>query len=117
MLLRCRDRSLSLDVPVVMGILNVTPDSFSDGGRHYERLTAIATGLRMLEEGAQRALCVPCVVRATPEGAHELPRGEARALEQRARFVGEHAEALSLSRGIHFLNSRLRRAEGRRSRP
>jgi dihydropteroate synthase len=52
MLLRCRDRSLSLDVPVVMGILNVTPDSFSDGGRHFERQAAIATGLRMVEEGA-----------------------------------------------------------------
>ncbi|MGB7738531.1 MAG: dihydropteroate synthase, partial [Steroidobacteraceae bacterium] len=52
MLLRCRDRSLSLDVPAVMGILNVTPDSFSDGGLHFERQAAIAAGLRMIEEGA-----------------------------------------------------------------
>jgi dihydropteroate synthase len=52
MLLRCRDRTLALDVPAVMGILNVTPDSFSDGGQHYERQAAIAAGLRMVEEGA-----------------------------------------------------------------
>jgi dihydropteroate synthase len=35
-----------------MGILNVTPDSFSDGGRHYQRQAAIAAGLRMVDEGA-----------------------------------------------------------------
>ena len=35
-----------------MGILNVTPDSFSDGGRHFERQAAIAAGLRMVDEGA-----------------------------------------------------------------
>lgn len=52
MLLRCRDRTLALDVPAVMGILNVTPDSFSDGGLHFERQAAIAAGLRMVEEGA-----------------------------------------------------------------
>jgi dihydropteroate synthase len=50
--MRCRTRTLSLDVPVVMGILNVTPDSFSDGGRHLDRQAAIAAGLRMVEEGA-----------------------------------------------------------------
>jgi dihydropteroate synthase len=52
MLLRCRDRTLALDAPVVMGILNVTPDSFSDGGRHFDRQAAIEAGLRMVEEGA-----------------------------------------------------------------
>ncbi|HEX5640179.1 MAG TPA: dihydropteroate synthase [Burkholderiaceae bacterium] len=35
-----------------MGILNVTPDSFSDGGLHFDRQAAIAAGLRMVEEGA-----------------------------------------------------------------
>ena len=34
MQLRCADRVLALDRPVVMGVLNVTPDSFSDGGRY-----------------------------------------------------------------------------------
>ena len=50
--MRCRDRTLSLDVPAVMGILNVTPDSFSDGGLHFETQAAITAGLRMAAEGA-----------------------------------------------------------------
>ena len=36
---------------VVMGILNVTPDSFADGGRHFEVSQAIARGLEMISEG------------------------------------------------------------------
>lgn len=35
-----------------MGILNVTPDSFSDGGQHFSAITAVARGLAMMEEGA-----------------------------------------------------------------
>jgi dihydropteroate synthase len=38
--------------PLVMGILNVTPDSFSDGGQHLDAKAAIAAGHRMLEQGA-----------------------------------------------------------------
>src|SRR3990172_8637110 len=38
--------------PVIMGIVNVTPDSFSDGGDFYSRETAIKHGLRMVAEGA-----------------------------------------------------------------
>ncbi|WP_376094702.1 dihydropteroate synthase [Roseomonas sp. CCTCC AB2023176] len=38
--------------PLVMGILNVTPDSFSDGGRHLDPLAAVAAGHAMLEAGA-----------------------------------------------------------------
>jgi dihydropteroate synthase len=52
MLLRCRSRTLDLAQPRVMGILNVTPDSFSDGGLHFDRERAIEAGLRMVEEGA-----------------------------------------------------------------
>ena len=36
----------------VMGVINTTPDSFSDGGVHFESDTAIASGLKMLEHGA-----------------------------------------------------------------
>ncbi len=36
----------------VMGIVNVTPDSFSDGGRYYDRLAAVAHGLALVTEGA-----------------------------------------------------------------
>lgn len=38
--------------PAIMGILNVTEDSFSDGGLHFDPEAAIAAGLRMRDEGA-----------------------------------------------------------------
>lgn len=43
---------LGLERPVVMGVLNVTPDSFSDGGRFVRLDDAVAQGVRMAEEGA-----------------------------------------------------------------
>ena len=45
-------RSLNLETPAVMGVLNITPDSFSDGGRYLEAGAAIDRGLEMIEEGA-----------------------------------------------------------------
>ena len=44
--------SLALDRPRVMGILNVTPDSFSDGGRFVDRERALAHARRMVADGA-----------------------------------------------------------------
>ena len=44
--------SLGRRSPAVMAILNVTPDSFSDGGVHFERATAVESALRMEREGA-----------------------------------------------------------------
>lgn len=38
--------------PLVMGVVNVTPDSFSDGGRYVEPRAAVAHGLALLERGA-----------------------------------------------------------------
>lgn len=49
---RLRTRSLSLAKPLVMGIVNVTPDSFSDGGAHPTPEAAISHGLRLAAEGA-----------------------------------------------------------------
>jgi dihydropteroate synthase len=40
------------DRPIVMGILNITPDSFSDGGRFFNMDTALSQALKMVEEGA-----------------------------------------------------------------
>ena len=45
------DRRLPLDRPVVMGILNLTPDSFSDGGRLATPADAVAEARRMVAEG------------------------------------------------------------------
>ena len=50
--LRCGDKTLDLSRPIVMGVLNVTPDSFSDGGRFLPLEAAVAHGLRLVEEGA-----------------------------------------------------------------
>jgi len=50
--LDCAGRPLPLDRPRVVGILNVTPDSFSDGGEHATPEAAVAHGLRMAGEGA-----------------------------------------------------------------
>jgi len=50
--LRCAERTLDLSTPAVMGVLNVTPDSFSDGGRFLDPDAALEEGLRMAEAGA-----------------------------------------------------------------
>jgi dihydropteroate synthase len=47
-----RDRIVALDRPLVMGIINVTPDSFSDGGSFFSPGAALAHGARLLIEGA-----------------------------------------------------------------
>lgn len=52
MQLQLRTRLLDLGVPVVMGVLNVTPDSFSDGGRFASCQRAVARALEMAGEGA-----------------------------------------------------------------
>jgi dihydropteroate synthase len=52
MLLTCGAYSLDLTVPVVMGVLNVTPDSFSDGGLFLRPENAIRQARRMAAEGA-----------------------------------------------------------------
>lgn len=45
-------RSLSLDRPRLLGIVNVTPDSFSDGGLHADRDAAVAHAMTLVEDGA-----------------------------------------------------------------
>ena len=50
--LDCAGRILKLDRPQLMGIVNVTPDSFSDGGAHDTTEAAVAHALKLVEEGA-----------------------------------------------------------------
>lgn len=52
MILRCGTRTLDLSYPNVMGILNVTPDSFSDGGRFNSLDTGLQQAEQMLKDGA-----------------------------------------------------------------
>ena len=49
---RCGKHEISLARPRVMGVLNVTPDSFSDGGENLDADAAVAHALKMLDEGA-----------------------------------------------------------------
>ncbi|MEM8524903.1 MAG: dihydropteroate synthase [Bacteroidota bacterium] len=50
--LNCKGQLLFLDTPIVMGILNVTPDSFFDGGKYNSGDRALFQAEKMLEEGA-----------------------------------------------------------------
>jgi dihydropteroate synthase len=51
--IRCRKKTFKLGrKTLLMGVLNVTPDSFSDGGLYFHSEKAIAHGLKMVEEGA-----------------------------------------------------------------
>lgn len=52
MVIDCGGRPLNLDSPVVMGVLNVTPDSFSDGGDYFDPSLAVARGISMVNDGA-----------------------------------------------------------------
>jgi len=70
-----------------MGVLNVTPDSFSDGGLHYEAAAAIEAGLRMAAEGAD---WIDVGGESTRPGAEVVP------IEEEIRRVASVIEALSL---------------------
>jgi len=50
--LQCAGRVLDLAQPVVMGVLNITPNSFSDGGRYFDTDAALVQALAMVREGA-----------------------------------------------------------------
>ena len=50
--LDCNGRMLALDRARIAGIVNVTPDSFSDGGKFFDARCAIEHGLKLVEEGA-----------------------------------------------------------------
>jgi dihydropteroate synthase len=72
--------TVATDHPVVMGVLNVTPDSFSDGGRYADLDAAVAHGVQMLVDGADLVdvggeSTRPGAVRvdAAAEGARVLP--------------------------------------------
>jgi dihydropteroate synthase len=70
---RLADRVIGLDAPVVMGILNLTPDSFSDGGELPTVELAVARGIRMVEAGAG---ILDLGGESTRPGAPEVPVDE-----------------------------------------
>ena len=68
--LDCNGRSLRLDRPRVMGIVNVTPDSFSDGGAHDTVERAVVHALQLAGEGAD---ILDIGGESTRPGADEVP--------------------------------------------
>jgi dihydropteroate synthase len=72
-MLRCGPYTLDLGTPVVMGVLNITPDSFSDGGRFADSATALQQALRMVEEGAA---LIDIGGESTRPGAQAVDAGE-----------------------------------------
>src|SRR6478609_10220872 len=87
--LQCGNRQLDLVNPVVMGILNITPDSFSDGGKYYgagsEHIShclrvaeqMIADGASVLDVGGESTRPGAAVVSSAEEIARVLPVIEA----------------------------------------
>lgn len=73
MRLDCGGKPLDLGEPRVMGVLNVTPDSFSDGGRFIARDAAIAQAIAMAEAGAA---IVDVGGESTRPGADPVPEQE-----------------------------------------
>ena len=71
--LDCAGRILKLDRPRVLGIVNVTPDSFSDGGEHATVEAAIAHGLQLAGEGAD---ALDIGGESTRPGARDVPVDE-----------------------------------------
>ena len=85
-ILQCGQLQLDLSQPHVMGILNVTPDSFSDGGKHNQIDQAIAHALAMIEQGAT---IIDIGGESTRPGASEV------SIEEEVRRVVPVVEALA----------------------
>jgi dihydropteroate synthase len=93
---RCRDVTFDLTSrTLVMGILNVTPDSFSDGGLYFEPEAAIARGRELLAQGA---VLLDLGAESTRPGAAAVPAAEqVRRLEPVLRaLAGEPRAVLSV---------------------
>lgn len=67
------DRDLQLDRALIMGILNITPDSFSDGGKYFSVEKAIARAQEMISEGAH---IIDVGGESTRPGSQPVPLGE-----------------------------------------
>jgi dihydropteroate synthase len=85
--IRCRKKTFKLGrQTVLMGVLNVTPDSFSDGGLYFDKEKAVAQGLKMVEEGAD---LIDIGGESTRPGSKPLP------LEEELRRVIPVMESLA----------------------
>ena len=83
--------ALDLQLPCIMGVVNVTPDSFSDGGRHFSADAALSQALLLVREGAA---IVDIGGESTRPGSEPVP------LEEELRRVVPVVEALAGSVGV-----------------
>jgi dihydropteroate synthase len=90
--------------PAVVGVVNVTPDSFSDGGDTYDQRTAIARGLEQIAAGAA---LVDVGGESTRPGAEPVDPAEEL---QRVHFVVEELARLGVAVSIDTRNSSVARA-------
>ena len=74
-----KGQRLTLDRPLLMGIVNVTPDSFSDGGRFHDPERAVEHAVRLVDEGAD---LLDIGAESTRPGARPVD-----ALEERRRLI------------------------------
>ena len=85
-MLHCGRYRLDLSCPQIMGIVNVTPDSFSDGGRHADTAAAVAHGMALVAAGAD---ILDIGGESTRPGAEPVP------LQEELRRVLPVVEALA----------------------
>src|SRR5262245_7025683 len=115
MQLSCAGQVLDLSTPAVMGVLNVTPDSFSDGGRFATRESALqrarilaAEGARIIDVGGESTRPGAAPVSVSEEIARVIPVIEA--LPSHADVLisvdTRHAEvaAAAIAAGAHIVN-------------
>ncbi len=96
MSLRCGSRTLELGrATYIMGIVNVTPDSFSDGGRFFSAVSAYERAMRLLEDGAD---LVDLGAESTRPGAVPVPADEElrRLMPVLERLVAAGVDCLSV---------------------
>ncbi|TAN36417.1 MAG: dihydropteroate synthase [Verrucomicrobia bacterium] len=112
---RCRDRELRLARTFIMGVLNVTPDSFSDGGQFFDPAQAVVRGLNLVAEGAD---VLDVGGESTRPGAAPVDEAEElRRVVPVVRALVEHAPCLisvdttkavvaraALAAGAHIIN-------------
>src|SRR5262245_51881184 len=90
---------------LVMGIINVTPDSFADGGQRFDPARAIADGLQMIDDGAD---ILDVGGESTRPGAEPLPEDEE--LRRVIPVVRELAGRVTIPISIDTYKARVARA-------
>lgn len=106
MIVRAKDRTIEInDRPLVMGVVNVTPDSFFDGGRYATPEAAIRHALRLAEEGAD---LLDIGAESTRPGSDSIDEGEER--RRLMPVVTAVAKAVSIPISVDTMKATVARA-------